>query len=72
MSINDEEYKNISEIILEELKKRIVPLYETPSLAKTYLEEKVLETVRWMLDSGVIEQDSNGNLKTKDIQQTLF
>ena len=72
MSINDEEFKNISDIILEELKKRVVPVYETPSLAKNYLEEKVLETVRWMLDSGTIEQDENGNLKEKDSQWTLF
>ena len=72
MNINDEEYKNISELILEELKKRVVPLYETPSLAKNYLEEKVLETVRWMLDNGVIEQDDNGNLKEKGRQQSLF
>ena len=72
MKINDEEYKNISDIILEELKKRIVPLYETPSLAKNYLEEKVLETVRWMLDNGIIEQDANGNLKEKGSQWSLF
>ena len=72
MNINDEEYKNISELILEELKKRVVPLYETPSLAKNYLEEKVLETVRWMLDSGAIEQDENGNLKEKGRQGSLF
>ena len=71
MKINDEEYKNISEIILGELKKRIVPLYETPSLAKHHLEEKVLETVRWMLDNGVIEQDENGNLREKR-QGSLF
>ena len=72
MKINDEEYKNISSIILEELKKRVVPLYETPSLAKNYLEEKVLETVRWMLDNGTIEQDENGNLKKKGRQWSLF
>ncbi|MBR6439483.1 MAG: RecQ family ATP-dependent DNA helicase [Bacteroidales bacterium] len=72
MNINDEEFKNISEIILEELKKRVVPLYETPSLAKNFLEEKVLETVRWMLDNGTIEQDENGNLKEKGKQWSLF
>lgn len=72
MKINDEEYKNISELILEELKKRVVPLYETPSLAKNYMEEKVLETVRWMLDNGTIEQDENGNLKEKGRQWSLF
>ena len=72
MSINDEEFKNISELILEELRKRVVPLYETPSLAKNYLEEKVLETVRWMLDNGTIEQDENGNLKEKGRQGSLF
>ena len=72
MNINDEEYKNISNIILDELKKRVVPLYETPSLAKNYLEEKVLETVRWMLDNGTIEQDENGNLREKGRQQSLF
>ena len=72
MNINDEEFKNISDIILEELKKRVVPLYETPSLAKNFLEEKVLETVRWMLDNGTIEQDENGNLKEKGKQWSLF
>ena len=72
MNINDEEYKNISNIILDELKKRVVPLYETPSLAKNYIEEKVLETVRWMLDNGTIEQDENGNLREKGRQQSLF
>ena len=72
MKINDEEYRNISNIILEELKKRVVPVYETPSLAKNYLEEKVLETVRWMLDNGTIEQDENGNLKEKGRQGSLF
>lgn len=72
MKINDEEYKNISKTILEELKKRTVPLYETPSLAKNYLEEKVLETVRWMLDNGIVEQDENGNLKEKGKQWSLF
>ena len=72
MKINDEEYRNISSIILEELKKRVIPLYETPSLAKNYLEEKVLETVRWMLDNGTIEQDENGNLKEKGRQRSLF
>lgn len=72
LTINDEEFKNISDLILEELKKRVVPLYETPSLAKNYLEEKVLETVRWMLDNGTIEQDENGNLKEKGKQWSLF
>ena len=72
MKINDEEYKNISGIILEELNKRVVPLFETPSLAKNYLEEKVLETVRWMLDNGIIEQDENGNLIAQNKQQSLF
>ena len=72
MKINDEEYRNISAAILDELKKRVVPLYETPSLAKNYLEEKVLETVRWMLDNGTIEQDENGNLKEKGRQRSLF
>ncbi len=72
MKINDEEYKNISAIILEELNKRVVPLFETPSLAKNYLEEKVLETVRWMLDNGIIEQDENGNLIAQNKQKSLF
>ena len=72
MKINDEEYNDISGIILAELKKRVVPLYETPSLAKNHLEEKVLETVRWMLDNGIIVQDESGNLKDKQRQQSLF
>lgn len=72
MTLNDIEYKNISEIILGELNKRVVPLFEALSLAKSFHEEKVLEAIRWMLDNELIEQDSFGNLKSKSKQHKLF
>lgn len=72
MRINDAEYNDISRVILDELEKRVVPVFETPSLAKGHLEEKVLETVRWMLDNEIIEKDENGNLKSRGRQSRLF
>lgn len=72
MRINDAEYDDISKVILDELERRVIPVFETPSLAKWHLEEKVLETVRWMLDNEVIEKDENGNLKLRDRQSRLF
>lgn len=72
MTLNDIEYKNISEIIIGELNKRVVPLFEALSLAKSFREEKVLEAIRWMLDNNLIEQDSFGNLKNKNKQCKLF
>ncbi|MCQ2315282.1 MAG: RecQ family ATP-dependent DNA helicase [Bacteroidales bacterium] len=72
MKINDVEYDDISNAILKELDKRVVPVFETPSLAKGHLEEKVLETVRWMIDNDVVEQDEGGNLKKKRQQWRLF
>ncbi|MDO5341565.1 MAG: RecQ family zinc-binding domain-containing protein, partial [Bacteroidia bacterium] len=72
MKINDAEYESISNAILNELRKRVIPVFETPSLAKGHLEEKVLETVRWMIDNGVIEQDENGNLTLASRQSKMF
>jgi len=72
MKINDAEYESISKTILHELNTRVVPVYETPSLVKNHLEEKVLETVRWMIDNGIIEQDKNGNLTLKSRQSKMF
>jgi len=72
MKINDAEYDDISKTILNELDKRVVPVFETPSIAKGHLEEKVLETVRWMLDNEIVDKDENGNLKAKSRQWKIF
>lgn len=72
MRINDAEYESISKSILKELEKRVVPVFETPSLAKGHHEEKVMETVRWMLDNEVIGKDANGNLTAKNRQREIF
>ena len=72
MKINDAEYESISNAILNELRKRVIPVFETPSLAKGHLEEKVLETVRWMIDNGIVDQDENGNLTLASRQSKMF
>ncbi len=72
MRINDAEYDDISKVILDELERRVIPVFETPSLAKGHLEEKVLETVRWMLDNEIIDKDEYGNLKPRQRQSRLF
>lgn len=64
-SISDNEYEVISRMITAELEKRPVSIAETPSIAKGHFEEKVMETVRWMLDNGIVAHDGNGKLTKK-------
>ncbi len=65
MNINDLDYKSISRLILEELNKKTYSIQEINLMLKDYHEEKVLNTLRWMIDNNLIELDCNGNIKKK-------
>ncbi|MBQ8760712.1 MAG: RecQ family ATP-dependent DNA helicase [Bacteroidales bacterium] len=66
MTINDREYQEISERIVNELRDSDSSVYEVVKKIKSHHEEKVIETLRWMLDNKIIEQDKNGILKKND------
>lgn len=66
MTINDREYQEISERIVNELRDSDSSVYEVVEKIKSHHEEKVIETLRWMLDNKIIEQDKNGILKKND------
>ena len=66
MCIDDKEYQVISETIINELRDNDSSVYEVMGKIKNHHEEKVLETIRWMLDNKIIEQDKNGILKTNN------
>lgn len=65
MSINNKEYQEISEIIINELRECDSDVYEVLSHVKEYHEEKVIGTLRWMIDNNVIRQDDEGNISLK-------
>ncbi len=66
MRINDMEYQEISEFIVNELRDNDSSVYEVMGKIKSHHEEKVMEAIRWMLDNKIIKQDKNGILKTND------
>ena len=63
MSINDKEYQEISESIIHELRESNSDVYNVLNKINQYHEEKVLKTIRIMIDNNIIRQDSEGNLK---------
>ena len=63
MTINDREYQEISESIIIELRECECPIYNIIGKINNYHEEKVLTTIKWMLDNNIIEQDENGMLR---------
>ena len=60
--IDNKEYKIISDIIISELKENSAPIYEVVNNIKTFKEEKIVETIRWMVDNNIIRQDDKGKL----------
>lgn len=60
--VDNKEYKIISDIIISELKENSAPIYEVVNNIKTYKEEKIVETIRWMVDNNIISQDDKGKL----------
>ncbi|MBQ2852131.1 MAG: RecQ family ATP-dependent DNA helicase [Bacteroidales bacterium] len=60
--VDNKEYKIISDIIISELKENSAPIYEVVNNIKTFKEEKIVETIRWMVDNNIIRQDDKGKL----------
>lgn len=65
LSIDNNDYKNISNIIIKELGNNRLTVSELLNRLKDFHEEKVLESIRWMLDNSVLEQDNDGHIKRK-------
>lgn len=63
MNINDKEYQDISESIIHELRESDSDVYNVLNKINQYHEEKVLNTIRIMIDNNIIKQDGEGNLK---------
>ena len=63
MTLSEHEYQEISEIIVSELRENDADVYEILNASKNYHEEKVLTTIKWMLDNNIIQQDEEGKLK---------
>ena len=63
MTVSEEEYKEISEVIINELKDNEADVHEILNASKDHHEEKVLTVIKWMLDNNIIRQDEEGMLK---------
>ena len=63
MNINDKEYQDISESIIHELRESDSDVYNVLNKINQYHEEKVLNTIRIMIDNNIIKQDGEVNLK---------
>ena len=48
---------------LNELKDNEADVHEILNASKDYHEEKVLTTIKWMLDNNIVRQDEEGLLK---------
>ena len=63
MNINDNEYQDFSERIIHELRESDSDVYNVLNKINQYHEEKVLNTIRIMIDNNIIKQDCEGKLK---------
>ena len=63
IGLGDNDYKEISNLIYNDLDNGSFHISEAPQHAKGYFEEKVFEVVRIMIDNGVIIQDEEGLLR---------
>ncbi len=61
--LTEQEYQDISKTIIKELRESESNVYEILNTTKDYREEKVLTTIKWMLDNNIIKQDEEGMLK---------
>ena len=57
MTINDKEYQDISERIVNELRESDNNVYEILNKINNHHEEKVVRTIKWMIDNNIIEKD---------------
>ena len=63
MTLGEHEYQEISELIVSELRENESDIYGLLNVSKNYHEEKVLTTIKWMLDNNIVKQDEEGKLK---------
>lgn len=64
MTINDKEYEDISERIVHELRESDNNVYEILKKINDHHDEKIVLTIKWMIDNGIIKQVGE-NLKLK-------
>ena len=57
MNVSDNEYRDISETIVCELHESDNNVYEILKKVNNHHEEKVLDTIKWMIDNDIIERD---------------
>lgn len=62
MKISNVEYQDISERIVSEMREDGISVYEIMDKIKEHHNEKVVETIRWMLDNNIIVVDDAGKL----------
>ncbi|MGN0032957.1 MAG: ATP-dependent DNA helicase RecQ [Candidatus Limimorpha sp.] len=63
IGLSDNEYAEISKIICNDLRRNSFHISEAPTHAPTFFAEKVFETIRLMIDNGIIVQDKDGKLQ---------
>lgn len=61
-TLTQDEYQEISEIIINELKENDTNIQDIIDILKSYREEKVMTSIKWMLDNNIIKQDEEGVL----------
>ena len=57
MNVTDNEYRDISETIVCELRESDNNVYEILKKVNNHHEEKVLDTIKWMIDNDIIERE---------------
>ena len=65
LNINNKDYQEISKSIIKELRESDNNVYEILKKVNNHHEEKVIHTIKWMLDSDIILQSDEGTLKLK-------
>lgn len=61
-TLTQDEYLEISDIIVNELKENETNIHDIIEILKSYREEKVVTSIKWMLDNNIIKQDEDGIL----------
>ena len=61
-TLTQDEYQEISEIIINELKENDTNIQDIIDILQSYREEKVMTSIKWMLDNNIIKQDEEGVL----------
>ena len=65
MNISDNDYQSISDIIINELKGNDSDIYNILAHTKGYHDEKVIKTIRWMIDNDIVKKNKGGTLSLK-------